>query len=293
MNEILRRFKYWLKLKYRVALGRGWGGRGWERVWVGLVRPTGNRAFWVVSSQRNAGRDVVRCLDSVYGQDYDRDRVRHVMIDDASTDETPRIIEDWLAGHPGHSVEYIHQTERQGGCSNNLLGFRMSGPSSIVLELNADDWLPDPGVLDYLNRVYEDSGTWMTYNTMILSDGFIPKPAPIPRKVLEAGNIRETKYFGPHLHSFRRELLAHVPEEKLIDPATGKYFASADDQAFYLTLFELCGNHARHLYRMTYVYNFKGYAEDYGKRSEQEERVKRIRSLPKALPLRDLGKDAS
>jgi len=241
--------------------------------------------FILVSSERNAGSTCIQCLDSVYRQKYPADHIRHIFIDDDSDDETPGLIERWLERHPGHRVEFIRNMARKGGCLNNLTGFRMASPGSIICELNGDDWLPDPGVVSYLNKVYQDPGVWMTYNTLRTSRGRYVMPFPIPELVVRANTFRTNMAYGRALHSFRQELLAHVHEESLIDPDTGDFFASGDDLAFYLCLQELSGIHARHIYRTTYIYNFNGYAEDYGDTEEQKQRKQRILVLPPHQPL--------
>ena len=235
--------------------------------------------FCVVTCQRNAGEHVLRCLDSVYRQDYPTHSYRHLLIDDASTDGTAGLVEAWLADHPDHQVEFVRNQERVGGTANTLKGFAMVPADCVVLELNGDDWLPDPGVLDFLNRVYADDGVWMTYNTLCYPDGRVPPWAkPYPRAVVSANAYRDySGWPSSHLHSFRRRLFDHLRPETLIDPDTGNLWESADDQAIYLAMLELSGRHARHLNRVTYVYNFGEQSHTHGNPEESEQRARRIR----------------
>jgi len=255
-----------------------------------FVAPKENKRFHVVSCERHAAEAAARCLDSVYIQDYDRRLVRHVFIDDASEDDTPRIVENWLAAHPDHNVEYIRNSERMGGCANNLRGFREATPQSIVLELNGDDWLPDPGLLPFLNKVYGDENVWMTCNSCRYADGtFSGLARPYPKRVVEQNAFRDARWFAGHLHSFRAALLDHLDERKsLIDPETGEYWANADDMAFYWSLLELSGRHARHTYRNTYIHNLRADSEMYVDPGGQGGRSRRIRLLPRYEPLEKL-----
>jgi glycosyltransferase involved in cell wall biosynthesis len=260
-----------------------------EAVRISRVASTREHLFHLVSCERNAGHSALKCLDSVHGQSHPRHLIRHVFIDDASSDNTPDLVLGWLRDHPGHTVEYVRNAERRGGCANNLAGFRMAPPGSIICELNGDDWLPDTGVISYLNRVYQDPEVWMTYNTVKTSGGRLVQPLPISRDIIETNSFRRNAAFGRHLHTFRQELFTHVREECLIDPETGEFFASGDDLAFYLCLQELSGHHARHLYRTTYIYNFNGYADDYGDTEEQWQRKQRILGLSPCRPLPNLA----
>jgi glycosyltransferase involved in cell wall biosynthesis len=260
-------------------------GRLGEIVRYGLTRPKFHHDFYIVSCARHAGEDAVRCLASVHDQRYPRERIHHIYIDDASTDGTHERIAQWLREHPAHCVNYVHRDRRVGGTANNLDGFRRASPGAIVIELNGDDWLPDARTLDFLNRVYADPAVWMTYNTLRALDGSIPKPVPYPRSVVAANAFRRCLRYSSHLHSFRRELFDRVREDSLIDPRTGEYWASSDDLALYYPLLELAGRHARHLSRITYIYNYTAMAEERLDRSGQHDRARRIRELPPYSPL--------
>ena len=130
------------------------------------VRPEKQVRFCIVSCGRNAGGAAAKCLDSVYLQRYDRSHVRHIFIDDASTDDSDSIIRSWLAEHPDHTVEYIRRDVRLGGTANTLHGIGLAHQDAIVVELNGDDWLEGKNVFRFLNKVYADDNVWMTYNTL-------------------------------------------------------------------------------------------------------------------------------
>jgi glycosyltransferase involved in cell wall biosynthesis len=275
----------WLMNRYRVRLLLRAAGRLQEVVRYSLVRPRHRHHFHIVSTQRNAGRDVVRCLDSVDSQNYPKDLCRHLVIDDASDDDTPDLIDAWLARHPGHNVDLVRRQNRRGGTRNTLDGIGRVEADSIVIELNGDDWLPDPGVLPFLNKVYQDPEVWMTYNTQRESTGVIPFQLPPPRDIRRNRSYREYQWATSHLHSFRRPLFDHVPEKTMVDPESGEYWKSADDVALYLYMLELAGAHALHIWRITCLYNFHPQTEYRLDRDGQLDRQSRIRMGRKAEAL--------
>lgn len=288
-DSLYRRLKYAVRFKDRCRLLARLPFRAAEAVRYAFVRPTRDKRFVIVSSQRNAGDAARRCLDSVYAQDYDRRLVRHIYIDDVSSDDTRAIVERWLAEHPDHNVDYIATTERAGGCANNLRGFRMAEPGSIVFELNGDDWLPDARTLDFLDRVYCDEDVWTTYNTLRLSDGRLPTQfRPIPARVIRANAFRDHVWMSTAPHTFRAELFSHVDETSLIDPDTGEYWANADDLALYFAMLELAGSHSRHIHRVMYIYNYREYSETRKDGAGQLDRADRIRRAPRYRPLEQL-----
>lgn len=278
----------WLASRYRVLLLRRAFRRGAEILRYAFIRPRQTHHFHVVSTQRNAGTDVVGCLNSVENQRYPKEAFRHLVIDDNSSDDTADIIRGWCESHPGHNVECVARSARRGGTWNTLEGIRQAARESIVIELNGDDRLPDSGVFAFLNKVYQDPDVWMTYNTQRESTGVIPFQLPPPRAVRHARSYRDHPWATSHLHSFRRGLFDHVPDDIMIDPDTGEYWKSADDIALYLWMLELAGKHARHLWRITYVYNFHQRTEYRLDRDGQLAREWRIRQGRRAQPLDQL-----
>ncbi len=274
----------WFFRRYRVRLVLRAFGRFAERVRYAAVRPDPGLEFHIVSSQRNAGEAALRCVESVHRQRWPRARVRHVMLDDASADGTADLVQAWMDRNPGHPVELVRRATPVGGTVNNLDGFKMARPGSVVLELNGDDWLPDPGVLPFLARVYRDPEVWATFNTMRQTDGVIPIQLPPPRRAVREGSVRRRPWASGHLHTFREELLAHVPRHALIDPTTGQLWAQADDKALYFAMLELAREHARHVWRVVYVYNpGPGVTTE---ATDPERFAARIRQLP---PVASLG----
>jgi glycosyltransferase involved in cell wall biosynthesis len=253
------------------------------RVW----KPKVHNDFSIVTAVYNAESYVRRHLTSISSQNYPNERYRHSIIDDASTDATGDFVQQFV--RDGSNVDYRRNTERRGGCANLTRAFRDADPESIVVQVDGDDWLPDPHVLSFLNLLYQDPELWMTYNTCALPDG---RPAlnssPIPERVVRARSYRDEAWISSHLHSFRAKLFRHVREESLIDPETGDYFRSAVDMAHYFPMLELCGTHARHVERVLYVYNLHPGSIEKSQRENQLGCEKRIRGLERYDALESL-----
>ena len=279
----------WFLNRYRVRLLIRAAGRCGEILRYAIVWPRRMHRFHIVSTQRNMGDAVLRCLQSVHNQRYPKELVTHCVIDDASTDGTRDKIDTWLADHPDHRVDLVARETRRGGTFNTIVGLRRASDDAIVIELNGDDWLPDAGVLAFLNKVYQSPEVWMTYNTLRQSDGTITIQLPPPPSVRRDRSYRRAPWSTSHLHSFRRPLFDHVPDDEFIDEATGDLLESADDVALYLRMLELAGEHAVHIWRITCVYNFHDQTEHRLDRTGQLEREERIRSRPVSSPLPSLN----
>ncbi|MGA2009458.1 MAG: glycosyltransferase [Solirubrobacteraceae bacterium] len=89
----------------------------------------------------NYGRYLARTLDSALGQDYPADRLEIVIVDDGSTDETPDVIAEYQAKHPGR-VRGFRQ-ENQGFIAATNATFR-EARGELWAFLDSDDiWPPE------------------------------------------------------------------------------------------------------------------------------------------------------
>lgn len=259
---------------------------GLEILSYAFVKPV-RQPFLVVSCERNAGDYALRCLESIYSQDYDKSLVNHIFIDDASDDGTHEKIMQWLMDHPDHRVEYIRRQKRLGGTYNTLDGFRQAEQEAVVIELNGDDWLPDKKVFDYLSRVYADGDVWMTYNTLRFHNGPpMTWARAFSNEVVRKNAFRDVlDWPSSHLHTFRKRLFDHMEKHTFLDPQTGGYWECADDQAIYFGMLELSGQHSKHLNRVTYVYNFNESSHAYVDHEKSKACAARIRAGKRYQPI--------
>ena len=253
------------------------------------VKPDNKLTFYIVSAQYNSGKATLKCLDSVYRQDFPRERIRHVFIDDASTDNTPQLIEKWLREHPEHNVEYIRNEKNMNIAYNLHTAFKKAPPGSIAMQMDGDDWLADSQVLTFLAKVYNDKNIWVTFNTWLSSDGQqIGQTRRISTQTIQTNTIRQAPWVTGHLKTFRSELYRYVPDDYMIDPRTGYWWASSADQAFFLAVLELAGKHIYHVHRIMQTYYIREHTKDNAYTGEQEDCKWAIRELPPLAPLERL-----
>ncbi len=262
----------------------------WHRLWevfkLARVEPDPEISFWVVSAQYNSGAATLKCLDSVYNQTLPRHRVRHIFIDDASTDNTPELIANWLKEHPGHNVEYIRNAKNMNIAHNLHTAFKRAPAGSVAMQLDGDDWLADAGVLEFLAKVYSDRDIWATYNTWISSDRqVLGQTRSFSESVIQNNAFRAAPWNAGHLKTFRSELYRHVPREYMVDRRTGYWWSSSADQAFFLAVLELAGRHIYHVHRILQVYYIREHTQNKAYTAEQEDCRRAIRELKPLQPL--------
>ncbi len=94
----------------------------------------------VVVTCFNYGRFVADALDSVLSQTY-KD-FECVIVDDASTDQSPAIIEEWLSKHNDPRFQFIRSPVNRGQTGSFAVGLA-AGKGDFVAFLDADDfWFP-------------------------------------------------------------------------------------------------------------------------------------------------------
>jgi len=242
--------------------------------------------FYIVTAAYNVEDFLAQSVESVCAQNYPASHVTHVVVDDASTDGTYAVALALRERFADRALEVRRTSENRGGCANYTAAFRAAAPASIVLQVDGDDWLPDPDVLAFLNMVYHDPEVWLTYNSWQTPAGErAGNCQPVPERVVRNNTFREAAWVSSHLHSFRAQLFAHVHDESMRDPATGEHWRAAVDMAQFLPMLELAGDHALHIERPLYVYNLHGGSIMNTRRKEQADCEQRIRSLERYVPL--------
>jgi len=175
------------------------------------------RRIVVVSPFRNAEEYLPRHIQSVAQQDYDN--YLHVLIDDASTDQSFTVVNQTLSQLPPDLQSrflVVRNLENCGAIHNQLDAVSdYAQPDDIVMLLDGDDWLMNNNSLfHYYNDLYQQ-GYEFTYGSMWSVADNIPLVAQeYPTAVRESKTYR-THLFNwripyTHLRTCRAEYFAHL-----------------------------------------------------------------------------------
>lgn len=87
----------------------------------------------------NEAEMIEQRLDDTIEQDYPKEKLELILIDSASDDGTPEIVERWMKKHPYMNVKLIREKERRGKvyALNNALS-KVSDNAEIVIVTDAD-----------------------------------------------------------------------------------------------------------------------------------------------------------
>ena len=220
-------------------------------------------AFRIIIAAYKCGPWVERCIASVREQ-------RHgdwtaILIDDQSPDDTYERAVAAAGGDERIRVERSPERRLSLWNTKVMIETIATDPEDVVVTLDGDDWFAHGGVLDVLEREYQDPNLWLTYgshrrwkNKLAHKLGWKVKRGiarEIPEEIARGGWFRQFEFVSSHLRSFKRFLWDQIKDEDLRDE-NGAYWQAAPDHAFMFPLLEMAGaDRIKYLDEMLYVYN--------------------------------------
>ena len=205
-------------------------------------RPETTR-FVVISPFYNAEKYLRRCVESVAAQDYDN--YAHIMIDDASTDESGEVLKALMRDPTvdAERVITITRKENYGSVYNyvNAVHDSLVRDADVIVMLDGDDALmPDAQIFSRLNALYQD-GAEMTYGSMWSLADKIPLIAQeYPPEVRQQKRYRQHRFAWnmpyTHLRTFRAHLLKSVHKRRFM--AHDQWMRAGGDTAIFYSVIE-------------------------------------------------------
>ena len=177
-------------------------------------------------------------------QDYDN--YEHWLINDASTDDSQAVVEDYIANLPDDirgKFKVIHNSDNQGCGYNYIQAIRGQTPNTIVVMLDGDDWLANrPDVFDYYNKLHEDYD--FTYGSCWSVVDNIPLQAqPYPPEVKAAKSYKDYRFNWnlpyTHLRTLKAKLLLDTSDSNFQDE-TGDWYRAGNDLPIFYTAINNC-----------------------------------------------------
>ena len=171
--------------------------------------------------------------------------------DDCSTDRSIDVIHDTIKRDRRFRVSQNSTRLFQLGTYQRLLADTTLKKDDIVVSVDGDDWLPDPGVLQRVAEAYADGQTWITYGSHKRSNGRKLITEPLE----DAALIRQVSWRTSHLRTWKVGLWRQIRPESFLDQH-GNTFRCAGDVAWMFPMIEMAGNaHSKHLPDCNYIYN--------------------------------------
>lgn len=266
--------------------------------------------FHIVISGRNTLPFLEACLDSVMEQDYEAENFRVTWLDDASTDGSldaaKHLRNKWVQGlRTEHIRLAIRGNEhREGALFNYVRGARASAAHEVVVCLDGDDYLSDPGVLRRLDEGYQ-KGAWVVYAAFCRSNGgplfgsgeytSVKVRVQEREEHLWSPPVREQTCKIAGLRTFRAALVWHVHDEDL--QIGGWWQQTAWDNALMLPMLEMAGpSRVTYIPTPLYVYrmhegndarqsaHYQAFCEWFSRARPSYSRIDRLQDIPTRTP---------
>lgn len=203
----------------------------------------------ILTTAYNCENYIERCLLSIMSQRF-RD-FKCYITDDLSTDSTIEKIESVIKDDNRFVLIKNDFKLYQGGNYDQVIRLRDLDGEEICVEIDGDDWLPNPNVLGKIDEIYKDSNVWMTSGSFKYHDGRLGFNRPITS--LE--NIRKSNFTLSHMRTWKAWLWKKIDEKDLKD-GDGKYYSVAGDLSFMWPMVEMSGlEHFKFINEILYVYN--------------------------------------
>jgi glycosyltransferase involved in cell wall biosynthesis len=192
-------------------------------------------SFRIITPVYNAAAWIAKCIESVKEQTFSN--FHQVIIDDTSTDDTVLAAEAAIGDDPRFTL--LKNSERRGTVYNHRKGvefFKREG-EDIVVHLDGDDWFYDKNVLDKVNKIYNDTGCWLTYGSYESTMGapcVAREYTEPPRKAVIDG------WPFSHLRTFKRFLWDTLEDHHFKD-SEGEYYRAAADVVIFVPILEKIG----------------------------------------------------
>ena len=233
------------------------------------------RRIVIISPFYNAEKYLEKHVKSVASQDYDN--YLHILIDDNSTDDSRKVIEESVKGlHVDIRERTILRTNKRnlGAIQNQIDAINdFVKYDDIVMLLDGDDWLvTNNSILHYYNSLYSN-GYDFSYGSMwSLADNIPLVAQDYPSKVKQEGSYRKHMFnWGipyTHLRTFSGEIALDLDEDEFKDEKGEWMMAGADAALFYETIERSYNPIA--VKEIVIVYNDKNPLNDYKVRPQEQ-----------------------
>ena len=203
----------------------------------------------ILTTTYNCENFIERSIYSIMSQKF-KDFTCYIT-DDLSTDKTVKKIKEIIKSDNRFVlIENTKKMYQPGNYEQVIRGLDIPD-DEICVEVDGDDWLPNPNVLSFINEIYSDSDVWMTSGSFKYHDGrpgFSNKPNTL-------WDVRNQTFTLSHMRTWKSWLWKKIEQNDLKDQS-GEYWSVAGDLSFMFPMFEMSGEkHFRYIPEILYVYN--------------------------------------
>ncbi|GIV44031.1 MAG: hypothetical protein KatS3mg035_1154 [Bacteroidia bacterium] len=211
-----------------------------------------NNKIKVITPFYNPGEFLETCINTLMTQKYDNFQV--IFIDDCSTDGSF----DRLPKDDSRVIVIKNETRKTAleNIHNAIMNY--CEPDDIVVLVDGDDWLPNKGVLGYINNFYNTNDCWVMYGQAMWTDG--RKGFAAEYTAGEFANLRKAPFKVSHIRTFRAGLYHKIkdqdPDFSCMKDKDGNFYKMTYDVAIMFPIMEMAGlEKIKYNSESLYIYN--------------------------------------
>jgi len=204
----------------------------------------------IVTTLYNAENYIERCLLSLMSQRHND--FKCYITDDLSTDESVNIVKKTIKDDNRFIlIENKEKMYQPGNYDQVIRNNPNIGDNDVIVEVDGDDWLPDPFTLGRIAQVYSDPNVWIANGSFKYHDG---RPGFSSRQQ-NLENLRKVRFTASHIRTWRAFLWRNILEDDLKDE-NSVYWKVTGDLSFMYPMLEMSGEeHYTFMQEINYVYN--------------------------------------
>jgi glycosyltransferase involved in cell wall biosynthesis len=207
----------------------------------------------VITPFYNPGEFLENCVSSLITQRYDNFQV--IFVDDCSTDGSyDKLPKD------DDRFKIIRNDIRKTALENiHDAIMNHCDKDDIVVLVDGDDWLPNKGVLGYINDFFNQTNCWIMYGQASWTDGRKGIARPYENEQ-EFNNMRKKPFYISHIRCFRAGLYQKIKEQdpnfSCLKDKQGEFYKMTYDVAIMYPIMELAGfEKTKYNDTVLYIYN--------------------------------------
>lgn len=218
----------------------------------------GHKNILVFTASYNNAKWYGKNLLSIFNQDYPKNKIRILYIDDASTDGTADLVEEFAKQHGWlDNLLLIRNKKRKYKMHNQYQNIhKYAFDHEIVIEFDGDDWLDNNHVFSLVDTKYKDNTVLLTYGNFWEwpSGAKHNRLGSIPKYAIQHQKIRTLPFsVWTPLRTYYAWLFKKIKKDDLM--VDGEFIKTTSDVAIMYPMHEMAGEmHAMILDRV-YVHN--------------------------------------
>lgn len=204
----------------------------------------------VVTTLYNSQNYISQCINTIKSQNYGN--FICYITDDLSTDDSIKIAQETINGDDRFKIIRNTKKHYQPGNYDQIIRYNPNiDDNDIIIEVDGDDWLPDPKVFDRIYNVYMNNDVWIANGSFKYHNGF----QGFSKEQDDFENLRQSRFTASHIRTWRAFLWRKILVDDLKDDK-GEYWRISGDLSFMFPMLEMSGKeHYRFMPEINYVYN--------------------------------------